>query len=361
MAQEEPPMTTKLPILCFLCLTLFTSLVIVALKDNSADIAIEPISSIERHNAHTYSMHMDFPQQNIKFTTFRGDGLGAQLHAIMASIAFAQKHPQFEFYYSPLKLHPHGVNITEMDELMNIGADQKQLNSSAEPLPNLDFKDIVETNPSYYYDDEMLRYLRSLTYASKHISNSSDFDVGVHIRRGDIVRNKRRLLSDSYYVHVMKEILYQIERNEIKLNDQNIAYQNKSVAFKYHIGRGSSVKDTLYSLINSDALVMSRSSFSFVPALLSPAKYIYYAPFWHHPLNGWSVVSVYNATYSWHGRGQKHWWIAHNCTDVSKQLSNEILIYKNIHCNIIFNESIAKIQRILVEKGINWTRADQGN
>jgi len=40
----------------------------------------------------------------------------------------------------------------------------------------------------------------------------------------------------------------------------------------------------------ADIVIMSRSSFSFVPALLNLDGQIIYTPFWHNPLPHWTVV-----------------------------------------------------------------------
>eukprot|EP01083_Nonionella_stella_P020937 58067_1 len=326
-------------------------------------------SSIEQHNDST-----NFPKHKIKFTTYREDGLGAQLRQIMECIAFARKHPQFEFYYHPLHGHAHGVNMREMDQFMNIGSDQKPWEPSMEPILNLNLHRIINDAPSYYYDDALLSYVKSLHNTTQPVHNCSDFNIGVHIRRGDTIHSSNhRLLADDYYVHIMKEILYQIETNHINelkndivfniysernlnvtnlnmLIQQNIVYQNRSVSFKYHID--ISVKDTIYSLIDSDALILSKSSFSYIPALLSSSKYIYYAAFWHRPVNGWIVVKVDERFGCPKWRECGRWWEIHNCSDIYKRIDNNIKIYQNVHCNILLANETYGIKRI-VKHSIN--------
>jgi hypothetical protein len=50
--------------------------------------------------------------------------------------------------------------------------------------------------------------------------------------------------------------------------------------------------ETLRRLATADALIMSRSSFSYVAAILSPRGIAIYHPFWHSPMAGWVVAGA---------------------------------------------------------------------
>ena len=44
-------------------------------------------------------------------------------------------------------------------------------------------------------------------------------------------------------------------------------------------------------MATSDALVMSRSSYSYVAALLNAKAIVVYCPFWHSPLKDWVIIN----------------------------------------------------------------------
>lgn len=44
-------------------------------------------------------------------------------------------------------------------------------------------------------------------------------------------------------------------------------------------------------MVTADVVVMAKSSFSFVPALLNAKATVLYSPFWHPALPGWQTVS----------------------------------------------------------------------
>jgi len=44
-------------------------------------------------------------------------------------------------------------------------------------------------------------------------------------------------------------------------------------------------------MMTADFLVMSKSSFSFIPAMLNRHGKVIHTPFWHRPVGGWITVS----------------------------------------------------------------------
>jgi len=52
---------------------------------------------------------------------------------------------------------------------------------------------------------------------------------------------------------------------------------------------GTSLTECWQAFINSDVLILSRSSFSYVPALYCKGLVIY-SDFWHKPVEGWLDV-----------------------------------------------------------------------
>jgi hypothetical protein len=62
-------------------------------------------------------------------------------------------------------------------------------------------------------------------------------------------------------------------------------FENKN----YKLCLGDDLVTVWRSMLNVHVLIMSKSSFSLVPALLSRGT-VLYTPFWHKPLPNWKVV-----------------------------------------------------------------------
>ena len=96
---------------------------------------------------------------------------------------------------------------------------------------------------------------------------------------------------DSYYLNLINTIREKYIDKPLKFhiysqgNENNFnMYKNNDTVF--HLNE--SVQDTFTGLVYGDILVMSRSSFSYIAALLSNGI-IYYEKFWHPPLYNWIV------------------------------------------------------------------------
>jgi len=130
------------------------------------------------------------------------------------------------------------------------------------------------------------------------------YRVAVHIRREDIHpcgRYRLRYLSNQYYIDVLTNYIPQrTDENQHKNVEITIFSQKKSFEsfdeFRNKFTNCSVRLDTdraevWRSMMVADLLILSRSSFSFVPALLNRRGRILYFPFRHAPMPHWIVVS----------------------------------------------------------------------
>ncbi len=59
----------------------------------------------------------------------------------------------------------------------------------------------------------------------------------------------------------------------------------------YELHIDEDLSDVWTAALKSDVFIMSRSSFSFVPAMLARnTTEVVYTPYWEKPLRGWNVV-----------------------------------------------------------------------
>ena len=129
--------------------------------------------------------------------------------------------------------------------------------------------------------------------------NPSNYNIAVHVRRGDIVAMKEknqsngniRWLDNNYYVNVLNEAhnyfktektiaIYLFSQGEKK--DFREFEQFKNLTFCLD----ENPFNTFLHLVKADILITSRSSFSYKPALISEGVKICPSEFWHgYPKN----------------------------------------------------------------------------
>ena len=133
-------------------------------------------------------------------------------------------------------------------------------------------------------------------------------DVAVHVRRGDIVATHRKIPNE-YFVGMARALV--VAARAAALPPLKISFFMDAVTDEAHkstlnlddftsvenaeLFYGGSALDTFKTLARADVLVMSRSSFSFLPALLHDADHgaVIYHPMWHAPRADWFVSEEY--------------------------------------------------------------------
>lgn len=83
------------------------------------------------------------------------------------------------------------------------------------------------------------------------------------------------------------------DRNTIEVTGINIREHFSNLGMEIEVLSGGSPLDAIAILANSDHLIMSRSSLSFVAGLLSTSEVYFPTSFWHKPLSHWHLVEDY--------------------------------------------------------------------
>lgn len=154
-----------------------------------------------------------------------------------------------------------------------------------------------DDNINYYFDKTFLDLIHSNIINKKY--NIEKKIISVHIRRGDVKPWwRRRYTYDNVYINIIDNIISNLENYEIHLfteknfnGDINLFKKKyKNIIFHIEIESGFNKYENIFNdiifMINSDYLICSKSSFSYVPALLNHSGIIYHNnKFWHKPLN----------------------------------------------------------------------------
>lgn len=148
---------------------------------------------------------------------------------------------------------------------------------------------------------------------------NNEFKIVVHVRRGDVnpCRYPERYLPNDHYMRLIQEywpseeqlfsfnhtnwsedeMLTLTSRKTVRviIYSESESYESFDVFFKNNytvLLDTSDLSEIWNEIIDSDIFIMSRSSFSHVPAILNMKGRIIFTPFWEQPLlDDWVVVS----------------------------------------------------------------------
>jgi hypothetical protein len=134
---------------------------------------------------------------------------------------------------------------------------------------------------------------------NKLFYKEDNFNIALHIRRGDIVSMKQnnssnweeRWLHNDYYANVLKNVLSAIPSSEkaaVYLFSQGTEkdFPEFTQFSNIHYCLDVNAYDSFLHMVYADVLISSKSSFSYKPALLSKGIKICPGDFWHaYPLS----------------------------------------------------------------------------
>jgi hypothetical protein len=236
----------------------------------------------------------------------RTDGFGAQFQTIIYGIIIIETHGQ-TYYHTPILSMAHNYDndpnfLNKVEELMNIRNNYKCITDNDRPkiiVHNFQtLRKIFEQNINAYLMSPSLKNIKLNFWKNKernHFKNDR-LNVAVHIRTNnkvDIQLERFRVSRLQYYFNIINNIR-QKYRNSKKLPLFHIYSQNKLHDYKlynnndiyYHLNEN--MFDSFIGMVAADILVTSKSSYSYIAAILSDGE-IYYNPFWHPPKNSWIV------------------------------------------------------------------------
>jgi hypothetical protein len=149
--------------------------------------------------------------------------------------------------------------------------------------------------------------------------------IALHVRRGELMFvNSERLIDNRYYVNIARNLAstlatarvpFELELHSELLQKESIVRPDDP-AFKGRIGEplklhpeqdpfgefdvlpglkrfiNEPTMTSIERLATADILVMSKSSFSYLAAILNVDGIVLYHPFWHYPPDSWLVTKL---------------------------------------------------------------------
>ncbi|KAG7360101.1 hypothetical protein IV203_035200 [Nitzschia inconspicua] len=141
---------------------------------------------------------------------------------------------------------------------------------------------------------EYVDYLRSLlVYPPKQHKEKT---IVVHMLRGDASPCKPkhegfyRYLPNFHYQTLITKYMQPDARVIIHTSPKSFEDLSEFRRRGYEVITDAPLKDTWKDFVTADVLIMSRSDFTMVPAMVAKGTVIY-TPFWHHSLRRWKRVT----------------------------------------------------------------------
>jgi len=304
----------------WLVIGLSVALVFTHLKQFSASSSRSvPTSQTEQANIHAVSSSsseapITASSLDFYYSIARGDRSGSVLHDMLRAHAFAfSNHKTYggacvtaeKMSIQRFQQHNELVNELGLDNVLRFLPCSKEEALQMVGRNQTHRQDGTEK----WFTTDWLNYIHS-QINMEHIidkKNESVFEIGVHMRRGDITpceKFKDRYLPNSHYLALIDKYIARSPHNKkphvtIYSESQSFEQWDEVQARHFSFAVDTTLSEAWKGMISSDVLIMSRSSFSYVPAILNPSGIIVYTNFRHKPLPTWEIVndvSLLNAT-----------------------------------------------------------------
>ena len=145
---------------------------------------------------------------------------------------------------------------------------------------------------------DWLSYIRSqinIKYVNR--KNGSIFEIAVHVRRGDVTpcKYKDRYLPNSHYLALIDKYIARTPHSKephVTIYSESKSFEpwSEMQARNFSFSVDTALSEAWKGMISGDVLIMSKSSFSYVPPILNPHGTIVYTKFTHKPLSTWEIV-----------------------------------------------------------------------
>lgn len=261
----------------------------------------------------------------------RTDGAGAQAHTIMAAMSFARAQGH-TYVHTPFSRIDHAERPMEAwvdawEQLFNLGEGEIPCEPTGPPALNYsafhprlyhavdDFlarafgraatsagrrrDEEHHFHPFFYFSDcrpdaycQVIPDLRRKYYRSGSPARNRLISVAIHLRRGDVTPAHRpRFSSNAVVLETTRRVkaLLEEQAQEHAISLHSVGVPDDFAHFSkvgVKVFLNGDALWTMRQLIEADVLIMSKSSFSYVAALISDGLKLY-EPFWHSPLTGW--------------------------------------------------------------------------
>ena len=267
-----------------------------------------------------------YVEPRVIYSRARKDRSGAVIHDMLLAhaYAFAQNHTtiyggacvskktkwtvqELQTRHSELL---QGLGLNRMLPFVDCPTNENAKTTSSSIVPRQVYRPRLDNlyTEMVLWTPEWLAHVQSkmnISNKNKYPKKEDTFVIAVHIRRGDIVPCNAnfgaRYLPNQHYLQLIQAYLPPLSSQK---TTQVIIYSESNsteawedfLQYNYTVALDTNVADLWKGIMMADVVILSRSSFSFVPAALNvhqnnDGSTIVYTPFRYHPLPHWHVVN----------------------------------------------------------------------
>jgi hypothetical protein len=254
--------------------------------------------AIEDYHAGAFQVldQLDPANQKSFYVQLQSDGTGANVQSMMMAHAYGFNNgatflggcvtepDQTPRNLAEIKRMLEGIGLSEVLPL--------KCPTDATPVIKRAFfawKDEVWTNPWLEFIRSKVNYDYRFPDTMPHPRNSAV----VHMRRGDVgpCRSHEYYLPNSYYRSVIEK--YVPTETPVLIFSQQHSVEPWDDFQPYQLRLDFDPLEAWKAMMNADLLIISKSSFSMVPAVLNRhGGTVVYTDFWHGALSGWKQVDA---------------------------------------------------------------------
>ena len=266
------------------------------------------------------------PPRNSRITCiWDGEGAGSQVHSRLSTMIYAQRLG-LTYLHSPLRNVARvegGLDVKtwsdQWEQFFNLGHGIERLGQPPQGdhvqfvrkpqrafLKSNRFYIVKHCHPISNKYPEMFATLADQFRACYYSTpkpvltglNPAAINVAVHLRRGEITKDgphrDRYIEADHAAAKVMRA-LDTLPKTDARPRVLHIHSEGKPSDFEPFLKLGAVLHlnedayTTFHHLVSADVLYMTKSSFSYLAAILSKGE-CFYDPFWHPPLPGWRIL-----------------------------------------------------------------------
>mmetsp|Transcript_38066 Transcript_38066/g.56647 ORF Transcript_38066/g.56647 Transcript_38066/m.56647 type:complete len:256 (-) Transcript_38066:271-1038(-) len=191
---------------------------------------------------------------------------------------------------------PHRATQTELIRFLGLGEILKSgcpNNNTREHhlLPQMNYE---VYNGTHILTKDWIEYIRSVMPSellSRNQTSDNKLEVAVHVRRGDVTLcHWWRFLPNRHYIEILDMYVPKDAHVTIYTEANARNKLGELEARNYSLDIDGALPDVWRAMMQSDVLIMSKSDFSVIPALLGRGR-VLYTPFKaRDPMEGWEII-----------------------------------------------------------------------
>lgn len=234
------------------------------------------------------------PSSKVLFHEARTDRSGATIHDMLLAHAYAFRRNQTYggacSEEPPIRLEDHRRMIAALGlgHVLTFNCPDETDRASGAVLD----RSLYARFGTRIWTPEWLRHIRSQQRGGVAPARGARRVAVAHIRRGDVdlcdPTTSDRYLTNQHYRNLLET--YARDADEVTIFSERKSSESWDDFAAYSLQLDGPPTEAWNAMMNADVLILSKSSFSIVPALFNRRGVVVYTPFWVRPLAHWRVI-----------------------------------------------------------------------